>query len=55
MNPDYQRGIADSLKLLYHYINGLDHSTGFRASGVAQEHSQMLKELYNQLHGSLVK
>ncbi len=51
----YQLGVADSLKMLYAYINGLDTGTGFRASQLAQDHSGMLKNLYNQIHGSLVR
>lgn len=53
-SPDYHLGVSDSLKMLFHYITGLEHATGFRASATAQNHAEMLKGLYNQMHMTLV-
>ena len=53
-NKNYQRGVADSLKALFHTITGMEHATGFRASALAQNHVGILKALYNNIHTTLV-
>ena len=52
---DYNKGVSDSLKILYNHINSMDYAIGFAASKLAQDHSNMLKTLYNSIHTLIEK
>jgi len=54
-NKTYNKGVQDSLSILATHINSMDYATGFVASKLAQDHSDLLKLLYNHIGTVLLK
>lgn len=49
INSDYNRGVKDSMRILYTHITSIEHGTGFAASQKADDYVEMMKHVYDTI------
>jgi len=54
VSKKYNKGVKDALRILFQHINTMEHAVGFEASNKAQEHTEIMKSVYNNV-STLIK
>jgi len=49
LSKKYNKGVKDALRILYQHINTMEHAVGFSASNKAQDHTEIMKSVYNNV------